>query len=91
MRVSFYGMGSDTYNAVMRGLEYHKTANGLLNFLKLKAGYPTKVQLSYLVLPENEKDTQLFKDYWEPLVDAIEIWKPHNFGDGKDYRDRYRG
>ena len=25
-------------------------------------------------------------DYWEPLVDHVEVWKPHNFGSGRDYR-----
>lgn len=90
MRVSFYGMGSDTYNAVMQGLEYEKTKEGLLSFLELRdsLGASTKVQLSYLVLPENEKDTEDFRNYWEPKVEALEIWKPHNFGDGKDYRER---
>ena len=90
MRVSFYGMGSDTYNAVMRGLEYNRTSKGLLRFLELRdeMGSDCKVQISYLILPENAKDTQDFQDYWEPRVDAIEIWRPHNFGDGKDYRER---
>ncbi len=90
MRVSFYGMGSETYNAVMQGLEYEKTKAGLEDFIALrnKLGAKTKIQISYLVLPENEVDTEAFKDYWEPRVEAIEIWKPHNFGDGKDYRDR---
>jgi len=90
MRVSFYGMGMDTYNAVMRGLEYDRTVKGLMQFLAIRdtLNIPCKVMLSYLVLPENEKDTDTFKAFWEPKVDFIEIWKPHNFGDGKDYRDR---
>ena len=90
MRVSFYGMHRESYNAVMQGLEYEKTRQGLLSFLALRDEMksPMKVQLSYLVLPENEADTQAFKEYWEPRVDAIEIWKPHNFGDGRDYRER---
>jgi len=90
MRVSFYGMGKDTYNTVMQGLDYDKTRNGLIEFLALRdrLGSHTKVQLSYLTMPENAKDEQAFKDFWEPRVDAIEIWRPHNFGDGRDYRDR---
>ncbi len=90
MRVSFYGMRSETYNAVMQGLEFEKTKAGLLSFLEMRdsLGASTRVQLSYLVLPENESDTEPFKEYWEPKVEAIEIWKPHNFGDGKDYRQR---
>jgi len=90
MRVSFYGMGSDTYNTVMQGLDFEKTRDGLLKFIKLRdeLKFKTKIQISYLTLPENAKDEQHFKEYWEPLVDAIEIWRPHNFGDGRDYRDR---
>lgn len=90
MRVSFYGMGRDTYNTVMQGLDYEKTRDGLLDFLALreKLGLHTKVQLSYLTMPENAKDEGAFKEYWEPKVEAIEIWRPHNFGDGRDYRER---
>jgi radical SAM protein with 4Fe4S-binding SPASM domain len=39
-------------------------------------------------MPENHMDEEFFKSYWEPKVDAVEIWRPHNFGDGRDYRDR---
>lgn len=90
MRVSFYGMRPETYNAVMRGLDFHRTTRNLLNFLTTRSALriPTRVQLSYLVLPENESDVDEFIRFWEPKVDAIEVWKPHNFGDGKDYRLR---
>lgn len=93
MRVSFYGMGRDTYNTVMQGLDYEKTRDGLLDFLALRErlGLHTKVQLSYLTMPENAKDESVFKEYWEPKVEAIEIWRPHNFGDGRDYREREGG
>ena len=93
MRISFYGMGRDTYNVVMQGLDYEKTRDGLLDFLALreKLGLHTKVQLSYLTMPENAKDESAFKEFWEPKVEAIEIWRPHNFGDGRDYREREGG
>jgi MoaA/NifB/PqqE/SkfB family radical SAM enzyme len=93
MRVSFYGMGKDTYNTVMQGLDFEKTRDGLLSFLALrdKLGAKTRVQLSYLTMPENAKDESVFKEFWEPKVEAIEIWRPHNFGDGRDYRDREMG
>ena len=90
IRVSFYGMRPETYNAVMQGLDFDKTMTGMLEFLRLrkemKAG--TRVQISYLELDENKSDTGLFREFWEPKVDAIEIWRPHNFGDGRDYRLR---
>src|SRR5210317_1490895 len=56
MRVSFYGMGAKTYNAVMRGLEFDRTIKNLMHFLTVRRSLDVecKVQLSYLVLPENE-------------------------------------
>ena len=90
MRVSFYGMSGGTYNAVMRGLDFDRTIKNLMNFLTVRdsLNINCKVQLSYLVLPENENDVDGFVEFWEPKVDYIEVWNPHNFGDGKDYRQR---
>jgi MoaA/NifB/PqqE/SkfB family radical SAM enzyme len=90
MRVSFYGMGSTTYNSVMQGLDFEKTKSKVLEFLRLRdeMGAKTRVQMSYLELEENKSDTQGFREFWEPRVNAIEVWKPHNFGDGRDYRHR---
>ena len=90
MRVSFYGMRPETYNAVMQGLDFDRTLKGVLEFLRLRDEMkaPTRVQISYLELPENKSDTDAFREFWVPKVDAVEIWKPHNFGDGRDYRER---
>ena len=90
MRVSFYGMRPETYNAVMQGLDFNRTLKGVLEFLRLRDEMKaqTRVQISYLELPENKSDTEAFREFWVPKVDAVEIWKPHNFGDGRDYRDR---
>ncbi len=90
LRVSYYGMRAETYGAVMRGLDHARTTKNLLHFLSVRKslGVPCKVQLSYLVLPENEQDVDQFLTFWKPLVDYIEVWRPHNFGDGKNYRSR---
>ena len=90
LRVSYYGMRAETYGAVMRGLDFERTTKNLLHFLTVRKSLnvPCKVQLSYLVLPENEGDVDAFRAFWEPKVDYIEVWNPHNFGDGKDFRKR---
>lgn len=90
MRVSFYGMRPETYNAVMQGLDFERTKAKVLEFLRLRdeMGARTRVQMSYLELKENAGDAGPFREFWEPKVDALEIWKPHNFGDGRDYRER---
>ena len=92
LRVSYYGMRKETYETVMVGLNFDATMSNLSNFFQVRDEMGLKrprLEISWLVLPENEGDTELFQEYWEPRADAIEIWKPHNFGDGRDYRQRY--
>lgn len=92
IRVSFYGMRPDTYNVVMEKLDYQKTLRNLLDFLDIRSELGSKkpkLQVSYLVVPENERDTDEFRSFWEERAEAIEIWKPHNFGDGRSYRERH--
>jgi len=92
LRVSYYGMRKESYERVMVGLNFETTMDNLMDFLDVRAQRGSKVprfELNWLVLPENEDDTELFQDFWEPKADAIEIWKPHNFGDGRSYRQRY--
>ena len=92
LRVSFYGMQTHTYNKVMVGLEFDVTMQNLADFLELREQIGNKkprLELNWLVLPENEEDTEAFKEYWGAKADAIEVWKPHNFGDGRSYRERY--
>jgi len=91
IRVSFYGMQEKSYNSVMQGLDFNKTMSGMMDFINLRSelGAKTKIQVSYLEMEENKEDTGLFREFWESKVDAIEIWRPHNFGDGRDYRERH--
>lgn len=92
LRVSYYGMRKETYEKVMVGLNFDVTMENLSGFLDLRRelGYKRpRLEINWLILPENESDTELFQNYWESRADAIEIWKPHNFGDGRDYRQRY--
>jgi len=92
LRISFYGMRKETYETVMVGLKFDVTMNNLLGFLELRdeLGFKRpRLELNWLELPENAGDTGAFQEYWEPRADAIEIWKPHNFGDGRSYRERF--
>ena len=92
LRLSYYGMRKETYENVMVGLNFDSTMQNLRDFFEIRESLGSKkprLEISWLVLPENEGDTDLFKEYWGPRADAIEIWKPHNFGDGRSYRERY--
>lgn len=92
LRISYYGMQAETYEKVMVGLKFDVTMKNLLGFLELRdqlGSRRPRLDINWLVLPENEGDTESFQEFWEARADAIEIWKPHNFGDGRNYRQRY--
>ena len=92
LRISFYGMRKETYERVMVGLDFDVAMKNLMDFLEVREELGSKLPrlyMTWLVLPENEEDIDLLREFWGPKADAIEIWKPHNFGDGRSYRKRY--
>ncbi len=93
IRISFYGMKPESYNLIMQGLNFDRTKQKIVDFLELRESHSNKakIQLSYLEMNENKNETEDFIGYWERLVDAIEVWRPHNFGDGRNYRERANG
>lgn len=90
IRISFYGTRQESYESVMRQLDFRRASDNLENliFARNTGAHKTKIMLSFLVMPENEKDVEMFKCRWESKVDSIEIWKPHNWSDGREYRIR---
>jgi|TARA_Y100000296_G_scaffold87229_1_gene130778 radical SAM protein with 4Fe4S-binding SPASM domain len=83
LRISFYGMSAETYNEIMFKLDFQKSKKGILEFLETRKD--TKVMISYLIFHGNEHYNE-FLDFWEHRVDSVEVWKPHNFTDGRHYR-----
>lgn len=91
VRFSFYGQDKHTYEVVHRGLSYDITRNNIRNLIETRNRMGRKnptILVYFLTLDNNKNQIELFRQEWEPLADYIEIWRPHNFGDGRDYRDR---
>lgn len=91
VRFSFYGQDKQTYEIVHRGLNYDITHNNIRNVIETRNRLGRKkpvVLVYFLTLDNNQKQVEAFREEWETLADFIEIWRPHNFGDGRDYRNR---
>ena len=75
LRISFYGMNPQSYNSIMQGLDFERTKQKIYGFLELKEKHfnKTKIQVSYLEMDENRDETERFIEFWEVLVDAIEV------------------
>lgn len=83
LKISMYGMSKQSYEAVHRGsLKFEKVWENIHNILKYRKTmkHPLYVAMNFVVLPENRHETEQWKAYWEPLVDEIQIWMPHNYG-----------
>lgn len=83
LKISMYGMTKQSYEAIHRGmLKFETVWQNIHNILEYRKtmSHPLYVAMNFVVLPENEKDMNAWREYWEPLVDEIQIWKPHNYG-----------
>lgn len=90
VRFSFYGTTEKIYNSVHKGLSYDLTKKNITNLINLReksGGKIPRVYVFFLILDVNLHQAEDFKAEWEGITDAIEIWKPHNFGDGRIYRN----
>lgn len=83
LKISMYGMSKKPYEDVHRGkLVFETVWENIHNILEYRKGRkkPLYIPMNFLILPENEHEVDAWRQYWEPLVDEIQIWRPHNYG-----------
>jgi MoaA/NifB/PqqE/SkfB family radical SAM enzyme len=88
IRISLYGMSPSSYSLV-HGLsdttKFEKIMHAITQIAKIKK--TTRIILTYNVIDGvNSEDTEKWIEYWEDRVDLIEVWKPHNWVDGRNCR-----
>ncbi|MCW8914486.1 MAG: SPASM domain-containing protein [Magnetovibrio sp.] len=89
IRISNYGFSKESYEAVHGGkLKYEKVMDNIHNLLERPPGQRPYTMMSFLMLDENQGEAEAWKEYWEPRVDEIAIWRPHNYG-GADSIEQY--
>lgn len=88
LRLSFYGKDKYNYENTMVGGKFEEVIKNIELLYELKQKY-NSLEVSHFMLGSSESDIS-YKDYPEILkkvVDYYEMWKPHNFGDGRNYRE----
>ena len=76
IQVSLDAFTKDTYDKIRRGGNFEKVNKHIQDFIELRKTYDTffpKIRVSFLTLPENKHETQLFYDHWDGLVDAVAL------------------
>lgn len=89
LKFSIYGMSKEVYEKVMANVKYDKAYGNILGFLELNEKNDNKVYTigNYIVMEENEHEFDDWINFWEPKLSEIYAWKPHNYVDGRKYRD----
>tara|TARA_R100000030_G_scaffold85500_2_gene68795 strand:- start:1814 stop:2740 length:927 start_codon:yes stop_codon:yes gene_type:complete len=89
LKFSIYGMSKEVYEKVMANVKYDRAYGNILGFLELNKQNNNKVYTigNYIVMEENKHEFQEWIDFWEPKLSEVYAWKPHNYVDGRKYRD----
>lgn len=90
IRFSIYGVTKEVYESIHVGLKYEEVISNieyLINYKDKTQSKIPKIEVYFLMLEENKHQVEDFKKRWIGKVDDISIWKPHNWSDGRTYRD----
>ena len=82
IRFSVHGFGKD-YEEV-HGLDWDETIDNIDAFLAI-CGNECVTNVS--VIPLHDEPLAEIRDFWEKRVDYLEIWRPHNWTDGRAFRE----
>lgn len=86
LRLSFYGFNKKDYENTMKRGSYEQVLKNISLIGDLKKKYKT-LEVSHFILDFNGTTTiEGCPEIVKNTVDYYEIWKPHNFGDGRNYR-----
>lgn len=87
VRFSLHGNSVEAYTKTHQTSEkfFHKVTNLVRDISRLKR--KTKIILTYVETEYNRGDVESWILEWKDKVDLIEAWRPHNWVDGRSYRD----
>jgi MoaA/NifB/PqqE/SkfB family radical SAM enzyme len=85
IRFSVHGL-RDTYEMVHKPLKWDVVMSNIDRFIRLNNERDWQCQVSISVIPMHGESIDLLRTFWEPHVDYLEVWKPHNWIDGRKYR-----
>lgn len=88
VRVSFYGMTPDSYRKVHNppeSLSFEQVVKTIENICQMERS--TKLLLTLNVVEGvNDDDVAEWIEYWKDRADLVEVWKPHNWVYGREFR-----
>ena len=89
VRISIHGNTLDSYlktHGLKKESFFYKLKDTVTDLCNLK-NRKTKIILTFVQTEYNKTNVSDFIEYWKDKVDLIEAWLPHNWVDGRAYRD----
>jgi len=89
LKMSIYGLTKETYEKAHGGsLKFEKTMSNTLGFLEKIKGLEKKpYTIGLLTVTDiNKQEIEDWIKFWEPKLDEVYVWLPHNYGGAKNYR-----
>mgnify|MGYP001199308649 CR=1 FL=1 len=88
IRFSYYGITKDVYEGLHKNLDFEVSTKNIHDLIEAKAkkNNGLRIEMYFLLMPENEHQMDGWLKTYEPLVDAVSVWKPHNWSNGRTYR-----
>jgi|TARA_Y100000310_G_C20703453_1_gene832257 MoaA/NifB/PqqE/SkfB family radical SAM enzyme len=84
LKISVYGVTKETYEKCHRGnVTQERTYANILGLLERKDRPYT---IGLLTLSDNHHEMDDWVKFWQPKLDEVYVWKPHNFGGLMNFR-----
>lgn len=88
VRISMYAVTKETYERMHRGLVFEEVKANVSRLFRMRKekNSDLEIEMYFLLMQENKHEMEDFIGEYKNLTDALSVWKPHNWGDGRKYR-----
>jgi hypothetical protein len=88
IRFSVHAVTSEKYPKVHRGLDWTTVKTNIENFIQINEMSGCPVTIHVTSIPMNGENLDKILKFWNGrrCVDYLEVWRPHNWTNGRNYR-----
>jgi sulfatase maturation enzyme AslB (radical SAM superfamily) len=90
IRFSVHGVEKN-YEKVHRNLKWETVFDNIIDFLVInEIDFNHQCTVAMSVIPMHQECPYYFRYLWENKVDELEVWRPHNWTEGRSFRHTQR-
>jgi len=88
LKLSIYGATKKTYEAFHRGrIKFDRSMENIMGFLEYATDRRPRTIGLFVETDQNRHEKGQWLDRWEPVLDEVFVWKPHNWVENRVYRE----